>query len=157
MQVIASTPHESRNTYNTIHVALLNRNVQNTLYEECRGQYNEKVKIIFDKTSELDKSAKTKAGRNIVLHHQAAVANILRLLPLSWIVDKQCFDDKTRAGFSVTEEQEEVITRALQLGSLRESAVRFLQRYVHLSVAGDCHQYVSTTNKLRLVRALDQW
>ena len=127
------------------------------LYEECKGQYNEKIKLIVEKSSDLDKSVKTKSGRKVILHHQAAVANILRLLPLSWIVDKQCFDDKIRAGFNVTEEQEEVITRALQLGSLRESAIRFLQRFAHLSVAGDCHQYVSSTNKLRLVRALDQW
>ena len=138
-------------------MALLNRNVQNALYEECKGQYNEKIKIIVDKSSELHKFAKTKAASTIILHHQAAVANILRLLPLSWIVEKQCFDDKIRAGFTVTEEQEEVITRALQLGSFRESAVKFLQKFAHLSVAGDCNQYVSTINKLRLVRALDQW
>ena len=109
-------------------MALLNRNVQNALYGECKGQYNEKVKIIVGKSSDLDKFAKTKAARSVILHHQAAVANILRLLPLSWIVDKQSFDDKIRAGFTVTEEQEEVITRALQLGSFRESAVKFLHR-----------------------------
>ena len=156
-QVVAAIPQESNSTYNTIHVALLNKNVQSSLYDECKEQYNEKVKLLVEKSSNLDRFERSTAGRNIILHHQAAVANILRLQPLSWIVDKPCFEDKVRAGFSLSEEQESQVIRALQMASLRESAVKYIQKFVHLTVGGDCNQHVSSTNKVRLVRALDQW
>ena len=135
----------------------MNKGLQNILYVESNKQYKEKISSVCARAAALFRYEESGKGKRLILHHQTAVASILRLQPLSWFVDRKSFDDKIRAEFDVHQEDERKVSLALQMACYRECAIRHIQKYVHLTIGADCHQNVGHGNRQKLLNQLDEW